>query len=192
MYLNKKKTSNFNNNFFFFDYFLNKYFSNKIKNNSILNLNSKIFFFLDQNKYLFWLLNIMKKNNAMLFFNLNNFKKTIELFLFSLYTKDTKLISNWLKSIMEKIYYKNHKKFLMFFKNILFFLFKYLNSYLKIKGLKFLLKGKIALGGNSKKKKFDLKFGRFSLTKKNSIINYNKDFVKTISGTLGFYIFIFS
>jgi len=92
---------------------------------------------------------------------------------------------------MEELYYKNHKKFLMFFKNILYFLFKYLNIFFKIKGFKFLLKGKIALGGNSKKKNFKLNLGSCSLTKKTSIINYNKDFIKTISGTLGYCIFIF-
>jgi hypothetical protein len=92
---------------------------------------------------------------------------------------------------MEKIYYKNHKKFLVFLKNFFFFLFKYLSVYFEVKGLKFLLKGKISLGGNSKKKKFGLKLGNFSLTKKSSNINFNKDYIKTISGTLGFYFFIF-
>jgi hypothetical protein len=92
---------------------------------------------------------------------------------------------------MENLYYKNHKKFLVFLKNIFFFLFKYLNSFFNIKGLKFLIKGKISLGGNSKKKKFNLKMGNFSLTSKNSFINYEKDFIKTISGTLGYSFFIF-
>lgn len=179
------------NNFFFFDYFLSKYFSTKIKKNIFLKLDTKNFFFLESNKYLNWVVNLMKRSNSLFFLNQKNLKKILEVFLLTMYNKDTKFFSNWIKSTMENLYYKNHKKFLMFLKNIIFFLFKYLNVFLNIKGLKFLLKGKIALGGNSKKKKFDLKIGQFSLTKKNSFINFNKDFIKTVSGTLGFSFFIF-
>lgn len=133
----------------------------------------------------------MKRNNLLLFFNQFNFKKVLEIFLLTLFNKDSKLFTNWLKHTMENIYYKNHKKLLVFIKNIFFFLFKYLSSFLKLKGLKLKLKGKISLGGNSKKKIFNLKLGNFNLTSKNNYINFDKNFIKTISGTLGFSFFIF-
>ena len=95
----------------------------------------------------------MKRSNSLSFLNQKNLKKILEVFLLTMYNKDTKFFSNWIKYTMENLYYKNHKKFLIFLKNIIFFLFKYLNAFLNIKGLKFLLKGKILLVGNSKKKK---------------------------------------
>lgn len=156
-----------------------------------MQLISKNFFFLDSNKYFNWIILLIKRVNVLNLNNLRSLKKILEIYLIFMYTKDTLFLSNWLKHTMEELYYKNHKKFLMFFKNTLFFLFKYLKSFLKINGLKFNLKGKIALGGNSKKKNFKMNLGLCSLTKKHNYINYNKDFIKTVSGTLGFSIFIF-
>ena len=92
---------------------------------------------------------------------------------------------------MEGMYYKNHKKFLNLFKLLLSFLFKYLNFHFSLKGLYFKLKGKIGLGGNSKKKKFNLNLGSFSLSKKFNKIDYAKNSIKTVSGMLGFCLFIF-
>lgn len=92
---------------------------------------------------------------------------------------------------MEKLYYKTHKKFFMLLKNVLFFTLKYLKIFLNVCGIKLLLKGKIALSGNSKKKKYLISMGNYSFTKKNTYVNYNKNTIKTISGMLGYSIFIF-
>lgn len=143
------------------------------------------------NKYLNWLIINIKKNNIStmhLFINDQNFLKTIILTLIS---KDTTLFTNWLKYFFEILYYKNHKKFIILLKYIFFFFFKYLKNYLKFKGLKFSIKGKISLGGNSKKKKQSFFFGKFSLTKKKILVNFNKNYINTLSGMLGFYFFIF-
>lgn len=178
-------------NFFFFSFFLNKYFSQKIKKNSFFFINNFNLNFLDSNKYLNWLITNIKKNNINLmniFINDQNFLKMIILTLIS---KDTTLFINWLKFFFEILYYKNHKKFLILLKYIFFFFFKYLKNFLKFKALKFSIKGKISLGGNSKKKKQSFFFGCFSLTKKTSLVNFNKNSINTLSGMLGFYFFIF-
>lgn len=117
-----------------------------------------------------------------------NFLKMLITILLS---KDTTLFVNWLKFFFETLYYKNHKKFITLLKYIFFFFFKYLKNYLNFNGLKFLIKGKISLGGNSKKKKQYCSLGSFSLTKKNTYINFNKNYINTISGTLGLFFFIF-
>lgn len=179
------------NDFFFFNFFLQKYFTSKIKSKCYFQIFSKNFLFLDNNKYFNWIILLIKRLNILNLTNLKLIKKFLEIYLIFMYTKDTSFLSNWLKHIMEDLYYKNHKKFLMFFKNILFFLFKYLKTFFKINGLKFLIKGKISLGGNSKKKKFKINLGACSLTKKNNYINFNKDYIRTVSGTLGYTIFIF-
>lgn len=190
IFYNFQKKNN-KTNFFFFNFFLQKYFSQKIKSKCYIQLCTKNFFFFNHNKYFNWIIILIKKLNILNLINLNLIKKFLEIFLIFMYTKDTFFLANWLKITMEGLYYKNHKKFLMFFKNILFFLFKYLKTFFLIRGLNFVLRGKIALGGNSKKKIFKLNIGCCSLTTKKSLVNYNKNFLKTISGTLGYSIFIF-
>lgn len=135
-------------------------------------------------------MNIKKNNIPLMTFLINdlNFLKMLILVFLS---KDTILFTNWLKYFFETLYYKNHKKFITLLKYVFYFFFKYLKNYLNFKGLKFLIKGKISLGGNSKKKKQYFSLGSFSLTKKNTFVNYNKNFINTISGTLGFFFFIF-
>ena len=134
---------------------------------------------------------LLKKNNAASLINFLPLKNIIEIFLIFFIKKDVSLLSNWLKNTMEGIYYKNHKKFLNLFKMLFSFLFKYLNSHFLVKGIFFRLKGKIGLGGNSKKKKFNLNLGSFSLSKKFNKIDYSKNSIKTVSGMLGFCLFIF-
>ena len=148
----KKKLSR--NYFHFFDYFLKNFFQLKIKNNLIIYINDLNISTLDQNRYFNWLINVLKRNHIAQLSNLYSIRNMIEIFLIFFYKKDVLFLSNWLKTVLEKIYYKNHKKFLLLFKTILTFMFKYLNNFFFIRGIFFKLKGKIGLGGNSKKKKF--------------------------------------
>lgn len=182
-----------NFNYFFFSYFINKYFTNKIKKNFFLYFNNFNSLLLEDNKYYNWIFSNIKKLNYNSIFN-NNLKymfiilKTI---IFFFYTKDTYFLCNWLKKLFEIIYYKNHKKLLVLIKYIFSFFYKYLKTYLNIKGFIFLLKGKISLSGNSKKKLFKYQFGSYSLNKKSFLFNFNKNYINTLSGVLGFYVFIF-
>jgi hypothetical protein len=57
-------------------------------------------------------------------------------------------------------------------------------------GFFFKVKGKIGLGGNSKKKRNIVKFGKYSLTQKSLKISYNQGVIRTYSGTLGFEIIL--
>lgn len=156
-----------------------------------MNFNTLNFNLIDNNKYLTWLVTNFKKNLNFSYLPIITDLNIIRTVLYTLISKDTFFFSNWLKSLLETIYYKNHKKLLIGLKYLFFFLFKYLNIYLKIRGLKFQLKGKISLGGNSKKKLFSFNLGSYSLTKKNNYLYFNKNNVNTLSGSLGFYIFIF-
>ncbi len=115
----------------------------------------------------------------------------IKVIIITLLSKDSTLFVNWLKFFLEILYYKNHKKFFVLLKYVYFFFFKYLKFFFKIKGLKFNVKGKISLGGNSKKKKQSFLLGNFSLTNKSTFINFNKTHVNTLSGVLGIFFFIF-
>lgn len=182
-----------NSNFFFFSYFLNNYFINKIKNTCYLYFFNFNYTFLEHNKYYNWIINNIKKLSYNFIFN-NNLRylpfllKTV---IFFIHTKDTYFLTNWIKFFFESIYFKNHKKLLILLKYIFYFFYKYFKIYLNFKGLLFLIKGKINLSGNSKKKSFKFKFGNYSLNKKNILFNFNKNHINTLSGVLGFYVFIF-
>ena len=178
-------------NFFFFNFFLKKYFSIKSKKNVFLYFNNFNLNYIDLNKYLNWVLINLKKNNVPGMNMLISDSNFIKIIILTLLSKDTTIFINWIKSFLEILYYKNHKKFFILLKYIFFFFFKYLKFFFKIKGLKFNVKGKISLGGNSKKKKQSFSLGSFSLTKKSTFINFNKTHVNTLSGVLGVFFFIF-
>ena len=178
-------------NFFFFEFFLNKYFTSKIKKNVFLIFNNFNFTFLENNKYLNWLTSNFKKQISFNYLYLISDLNLLKSIFYVLISKDTFFFSNWLKSLLESLYYKNHKKFLLGLKYVFFFFFKYFKNNLNILGLRFLIKGKIGLGGNSKKKSFFFKLGSFTLNKKKLKLMYNKENVNTLSGSLGFLFFIF-
>ena len=159
--------------------------------NNFIQLTSKTFNFIDNNRYFNWFFLLLKRFNILKIFNKKMLKIFLEFCIIFMYTKDSLIISNWLKYIFEKIYYKNHKKVLFFFKNIIYYLFRYFKFFFNIKGIFFKIKGKIALSKNSKKKKFVIKLGSYSLVKKDNFVNFNKNLIKTITGVLGYVIFIF-
>lgn len=103
-----------------------------------------------------------------------------------LLTKDLHYFYKWFVHIFEQTFYRKHKKLLftlkLFFKNymyIYFTFFKCLGFFLKVSG-------KINVGGNSKKRRYTIKLGANSLTKKNIKFNYLKGIVRTPVGCLGF------
>lgn len=53
-------------------------------------------------------------------------------------------------------------------------------------GFYFKIKGKVGVGGNSKKRKYIIKVGLNTLTSKKVKFNFNKGIVRTSVGVLGF------
>ena len=119
-----------------------------------------------------------------------NLKFFIKLLLVGLFTKDVVLLKNFIKYILENIHFKKHKSFLYNLKIVIYLIFKLLLKFLNILGIYIKIKGKIGVGGNLKKRKFSLKLGKFSFTKKNQKLNYLKDSIRTYSGVLGFEIYL--
>lgn len=56
----------------------------------------------------------------------------------------------------------------------------------KCLGFYFKIKGKVGVGGNSKKRKYLIKVGLNTLTSKKVKFNFNKGVVRTAVGVLGF------
>ena len=107
-----------------------------------------------------------------------------------LLSKDVNYFYKWFIKVFEKNFYRKHKKLLytlkLFFKNYLFIYFKFFNCL----GFLLKIKGKISVGGNSKKRSYMIKLGSSSLSKKNIKFNFYKGLVRTSVGVLGFKLFL--
>ena len=180
----------YQNNFYFIKFFISKFlnFFFKDKNlylkfnkNNIEILSNKNFYFL-----------LLKKIRYLKFLNDINLKSKsfLNLLLIVLYSKDVILFKNSLKNILENLHFKTHRKFLYNLKLILKSLSYIFYTKFKCLGILIQVKGKIGVGGNSKKRKFLYKFGSFSFTKKNQHLNYSKDSIRTYSGVLGLEIYM--
>lgn len=109
----------------------------------------------------------------------------IEIFWYSLFLKDLKMISTWMTKFMESIHFRYHKRFLSFFGN---FIKKYglvFINYLNVKGFFFDIRGKVGVAGNSKKRHLFFKVGTLKKSTKKSKINFNQNLVRTPVGVLG-------
>lgn len=86
---------------------------------------------------------------------------------------------------MEIMNFKNHKKFLTFFQNLVK---KHSNVFidiLKIKGFFFDIRGKVGVTGSSKKRHIFFKIGNLGKSTKSDKIEFNQNLVRTYSGVLG-------
>lgn len=188
--VNKYFTNFYQNNLFFIRFFILKYLKNFIqKKNIFISLQKNHINMLERNIFY---TTLIKKTKYLKFLKEINFKikAFLNLIIISLFSKDVILLKNGIKNILEKLHFKKHRKFLHNLKIIIkslsyvfFYKFKCLGLYIKIKG-------KIGLGGSSKKKKFIFKLGSFSFTKKTQKLNYVKDSIRTYSGVLGFEMYL--
>jgi len=78
-----------------------------------------------------------------------------------------------------------HKYMLLKIRGLIKFLAFYLKSHFLINGLSIKIKGKIALGGNAKKKRTSIKAGTISNTRKNTKITTKSFIIRTPTGVLG-------
>ena len=118
-------------------------------------------------------------------------KEFFESVFFFFICKDSSFFSHWLKKTMERVFFKNHKKLLYF---ISLFFVKYDRALFHIFGIKGVIisvGGKISLAGSAKKKKYLLRAGCFSLTKKSLKLSYADNFIWTSQGALGLKLFLF-
>jgi hypothetical protein len=86
---------------------------------------------------------------------------------------------------MERVYLKNHKKFLNLLKLIFTRYFNYFFNKFNVLGIFFDIRGKLGVTGNAKKRHYKINFGSYSSTKKINKINFNQSIVRTSTGVLG-------
>lgn len=182
----KYYTNFYQNNLYFIRFFIFKYLNTFLKNKNLFLSLQKDNIKIIEKSILYKTL--IKKTRRLGFLKEISFKikSFINLVLICLYNKDIILLKNTVKGILEKLHFKKHKKFLYNLRVLLksiayifFYKFKCLGLYIKVKG-------KIGVGGNSKKRIFIFKLGSFSFTKKSQKLTYAKDSIRTYSGVLGF------
>jgi hypothetical protein len=91
---------------------------------------------------------------------------------------------------MNKINFRNHKKFLTTIQHFLFH-YRYFFVYiLNIEGFFIKVKGKLSVAGNAKKKVFFYKIGKVNLSKKINKIEHSQSVIKSTYGVLGLNMFL--
>jgi len=133
------------------------------------------------------LIKIFKRNKALVLSRSINFDifELCEIVLYSFYRKDAYLILNWFLRNFKDTHFTGHKTFLTFFKMIINDIFESYKNTLRIKGLYFIIKGKVGVTSNAKKKTIKFVVGSLNKSNKSQKIDFQQSVVKSISGSLG-------
>lgn len=105
--------------------------------------------------------------------------------------KNATLFVRWLTNFMERIEARLHKKFLRFLGVFLRRIHESAAPSITQTGVKIIVKGKISVSGNAKKRTKHLAYGTRSLCRKSHSISFAQGLVRTPTGVLGFKCFIF-
>ncbi len=179
-----------NKNIFSFDKFFNIFILNFyeklfksfffIKLN--FNLNLKTFYKNYYKNYPFSISNVQQDHYTI--------DEMFEIFCFSFVNRDINVLNNWILNKMNKINFRNHKKFLTVIQHFLFH-YRYFFVYIiNIEGFFIKVKGKLSVAGNAKKKVFFYKIGKVNLSKKINKIEQSQSVIKSTYGVLGLNMFL--
>ena len=115
----------------------------------------------------------------------------VHIITLAFYQKNADLFLRWLLRFMEKINPRLHRKFISYLKVFLGHLYRTQSNHLQFLGFKLVVKGKISVTGNAKKRTQRINYGICSLTTKIYKISYARGVVHTRTGVLGLKCFLF-
>ena len=121
-----------------------------------------------------------------------------ELFLLEMYqilwiavqNRSLEFFAGWLKTIMEKIHFRKHKKIVKLIASTLKKNKKLYFDWTNSLGFAFDIRGKLGVTGNSKKRHYAFTIGKVSLTTKKYPLHYYFNTVRTDTGVLGLSYFL--
>jgi hypothetical protein len=153
--------------------------------------------YLNLSTFLDTALDAMEKSRCLLWSQkLRSFKKafgaklflteSLEIIYTSLKLKDPYFFSNWLLGFFYKMSFWKYKLVFRYLQYVLRYFFQSVFSELYIKGLKFQLKGKVSVAGNSRTRTVVTKIGSHSHATFNNKVLYNLHLLKTFTGVIGF------
>jgi hypothetical protein len=128
---------------------------------------------------------IKNKHSVLSKKNRFNLIEILEIILFSFYSKDLFLLKNWFLRNFRKLHHKNQKNFLSLFKVLITDVFETYRSVFGIKGFYFIIKGKVGVTSNAKKKRILFRIGPLNKSSKNQKIDFQQGVVKASSGSSG-------
>lgn len=116
--------------------------------------------------------------------------ESLQIIYLSLKLKDPFVLSNWMVSTMYKISFWKYKTFLRYIKYVLRYFFWVIFKELKMKGIKYQLKGKISVAGNARTRTTFHYVGFTSHSTFNNKILYTLSLIRTFTGVLGLKLWI--
>jgi hypothetical protein len=117
--------------------------------------------------------------------------ESLEIILLTLKLKDPYLLSNWVISLFQKISFWKFKLFFRYLRYIFRYFFFNIFNEIKVKGIKFQLKGKISVAGNARTRTVRQTIGKAGYSTFQNKIVYNLNLVRTFTGVQGLKIWIF-
>nr|NP_049582.1 orf328 [Tetrahymena pyriformis]AAD41927.1 orf328 [Tetrahymena pyriformis] len=173
------------------DLILKKYIESYVNEKISMNFDKyNINFFRRRVLYVKVLRRKLRRMRRMLKWAKISLRNFIRITLIFLCTKDIEIFSKVLLKIMNSMHYKNHRKFLYYLKLFISKSMHYYFNILKFEGFFFYLSGKISCSGNSKKKNYAIRCGKYSLTNKMLKLKFKKGLIYTKTGVLGYKLMI--
>lgn len=116
--------------------------------------------------------------------------ESLQIIYLSLKLHDPYLLSNWMASILKKISFWKSKTFLRYIKYVLKNFFWSYFKLIDVRGVKFQLKGKISVGGNSRTRTSFHTIGSTSHSNFTNKILFNLNLFRTFTGVQGLKLWI--
>lgn len=112
--------------------------------------------------------------------------ESLQILWICLKLKDPYLLSNWMLHMFYKISFWKYKMLFRYMQYILRYFFWPLFDKIKVKGLKFQLKGKVSVAGNARKRTVRYKIGSTGHASFNNRVLTNLNLLRTFTGVIGF------
>lgn len=186
----------FQDNFFFMRFFISRFLQSYFNNQNLLIKFQRVYLmYRNISKYYFrvyFYKTLLKRVRFLKFFKdlKIKFKVLLHVLLLSLYYKDIVLLKNFIKHTMERLPLRLHRRLLFSLRTMFKLLSRFIFFKFNCTGIFFKVKGKIGVGGNSKKRAFIIKYKKYSFSSKNQKLVYVKDSIHTYVGALGLEIYL--
>jgi hypothetical protein len=118
-------------------------------------------------------------------------KDSLKVLHLSFRFKDVTFLSSWIRTMLQRMDFWKYRLLFRYLKYLIRNLFSSYFNDLKIKGIKFKLKGKISVAGNARTRKLLYSIGNTSHSTYDNRIAYDLSFINTFTGVLGFQIWFF-
>jgi hypothetical protein len=119
------------------------------------------------------------------------FEESLHIMHLSFALRDAVLFSSWLKIMIRRISFWKTRLIFRFLRYLFINFFSTILPELKIRGIKIKLKGKISVGGNSRKRTIYFRSGESSYSRVDLRVSHHKQTIGTFTGVQGLQLWIF-